>query len=74
MIIPSERISADVLDGIIESYVLREGTDYGESELSMDEKVSNLRVQIKRGDVVVVYDESTETVNLLPKEDILDQM
>ena len=69
MIIPIERLNKDVLQGILESFISREGTDYGEYELSMDEKVDNLMEQVKAGSIVVVYDETTESVNLLPKYD-----
>ncbi|VUD56765.1 hypothetical protein TDB9533_02387 [Thalassocella blandensis] len=69
MIIPIERLNKDVLQGIVESYISREGTDYGAYELSMEEKVDNLMLQVKAGSIVVVYDEITQSVNLLPKYD-----
>lgn len=38
MIIPWQDISPDALDNLIESFVLREGTDYGEHERSLEQK------------------------------------
>lgn len=72
MIIPIDRLNKDVLQGIVESFISREGTDYGSIELSLAEKVENLIQQVEAGTVVVVYDESTQSVNLLPKHDLFN--
>lgn len=40
MIIPWQEISADALSNLIREFVLREGTDYGESEVSLEQKSS----------------------------------
>ena len=69
MIIPPERLSPEVLRNLLEAYVTREGTDYGEVELSLDEKVGMLKPAVMQGKVLVVYDEATSSVNLMPKED-----
>lgn len=39
MIIPWQEISEDTLHRLIEAFVLREGTDYGEHEIPMEDKV-----------------------------------
>lgn len=69
MIIPYQRLSADVLKSVIEEYISREGTDYGEYELSLDQKVQRLLPQVHSGEVLIVFDEVTESVQLLPKGD-----
>ena len=38
MIIPHERLDKETLYNLIESYVLREGTDYGEQEFSIERR------------------------------------
>lgn len=68
MIIPPERLTMEALRGIVESFIVREGTDYGAQELSLSEKVDDLMPQVVRGDVVIFFDEENETVNLLPRE------
>lgn len=67
MIIPITALSADALEGIIKEFVLREGTEYGLVEVSLDTKVQQVRRQIQRGEVVLVYEESSESVDLIPK-------
>lgn len=67
MIIPWQDISPDALDNLIESFVLREGTDYGEHERSLEQKVNDVKRQLKSGDVVLVWSELHETVNIMPR-------
>lgn len=67
MIIPWETLAPDTLDNLIESFVLREGTDYGEHERSLEEKVADVKQQLKSGEVVLVWSELHETVNLMPR-------
>lgn len=69
MIIPYEQISPDALQGLIEDFITREGTDYGETEVSLDHKVAQVKRQLVRGDIVIVYDAPSETVSILTKQD-----
>ncbi|CCN33152.1 conserved hypothetical protein [Vibrio nigripulchritudo SO65] len=64
MIVPWEQIDADTLTNLIKEFVLREGTDYGESEISLDEKVEHVRTQLQSGQAVVVFSELHETVDI----------
>jgi uncharacterized protein YheU (UPF0270 family) len=73
MIIPYSDIDQDTLNNLIEYYVLREGTDYGEQEISLSEKVAAVKRQLKTNEVVIVYSELHETVNLMPKQLFLQQ-
>ena len=66
--IPWNELSAEGLHGLIEEFINREGTDYGEREFSLTEKVEQVKAQIMRGDVVIVFDDNSETCNLLPNE------
>jgi uncharacterized protein YheU (UPF0270 family) len=38
--VPYGELSAELLNAVIESFVLREGTDYGEREFSLEDKVA----------------------------------
>jgi uncharacterized protein len=67
MIIPWEDLAPETLENLIESFVLREGTDYGEHERSLEDKVADVKQQLKSGDVVLVWSELHETVNLMPR-------
>lgn len=65
MIIPYQQLAAETLDAVLESFVLREGTDYGEQEVSLERKLEQLRQQLKRGELLLCFDEPTESINLL---------
>ncbi|PKH23876.1 hypothetical protein CIG19_10685 [Enterobacterales bacterium CwR94] len=67
MIIPCQDLDAETLNNLIEAFVLREGTDYGEQERSLAQKVDDVRSQLQRGDAVLVWSELHETVNIMPR-------
>jgi len=67
MIIPWQELAPETLDSLIESFVLREGTDYGEHERSLVDKVSDVKQQLKSGEAVLVWSELHETVNIMPR-------
>ncbi|MFC1680301.1 YheU family protein [Pseudomonadota bacterium] len=66
--IPWDQLSQEVLHSLIEEFITREGTDYGEREFSLAEKVEQVKAQIKNGKVVIVFDEKSGSCNLLPNE------
>lgn len=67
MIIPWQELDNDTLNSVIEAFVLREGTDYGEQERSLEQKVEDVKRQLKTGDVVLVWSELHETLNMMPR-------
>lgn len=67
MIIPWQDIAPDTLENLIEAFVLREGTDYGESERSLEQKVTDVKRQLQCGEAIVVWSELHETVNIMPR-------
>lgn len=67
MIIPADSIDNETLQSLVQSFVLREGTDYGEVEISMQEKVDQIIEQLSLGDIVIEYSEEHESVNIIKK-------
>lgn len=66
MIIPWNELSVETLDNLIESFVLREGTDYGIQEKTLEQKVADVKKQLKSGEAVLVWSELHESVNIMP--------
>jgi len=64
--IPYTELSAQILRAVVESFVLREGTDYGERELPLDEKVARMMAQLERGEASIVFDPASDSVTILP--------
>lgn len=71
MIIPWQELDQDTLRNIVESVVLREGTDYGFEELSLEQKVQQLLTLIRNGTAVIVWSELHETIDIKNKNDFL---
>jgi uncharacterized protein YheU (UPF0270 family) len=65
VVVPYTELAAELLRAVVESFVLREGTDYGEKELSLDDKVARVINQLKRREVQIVFDPETETVSII---------
>ena len=65
VVIPYAELAADLLHAVVESYVLREGTDYGEKEFSLEDKVSHVISQLERGEARIVFDPETESVGII---------
>ena len=63
--IPLSSLDDDVLQAVIEEFITREGTDYGQVELSLVQKVAQVRKQLQQGLAVVVFDEVTETTGII---------
>ena len=63
--VPYTELSEEALRGVVESYVLREGTDYGEQEFSLDQKVGHVLRQLRRGEAQIVFDPATETIDIV---------
>ena len=70
MIIPYKELSADALQALIEDFVTRDGTDYGPDEMSMQDKAAHLRALPQSGDMLITYNEDTETCGLVRKEEL----
>lgn len=68
MRIPYQQLDADTLERLIEHFVLQEGTDYGEEEHSLSEKVEDVRAQLKDGSAVIVFSELHESVHIMPAD------
>ncbi|GAA0502358.1 MULTISPECIES: YheU family protein [Tatumella] len=65
MIIPWQQLNPETLNNLIESFVLREGTDYGEEERTLEEKTQDIHRQLTAGEIVVVWSELNESVSLM---------
>jgi uncharacterized protein YheU (UPF0270 family) len=67
MIIPHAALSPEVLRGVIEEFVLREGTEYGERDVALETKVAQVMRQLERRDVFVIFDAESESCDIVTK-------
>ena len=62
--ISPSQLSAEALAGVIEAFVLREGTDYGHRDYTLEEKCAQVRGQVERGEVELWFDADNQYVHL----------
>jgi hypothetical protein len=63
--VPHTELSEEALQGVVESFVLREGTDYGERDVPFDAKVAQVIRQLERGEARIMFDPETQSVHLV---------
>jgi uncharacterized protein len=62
--VPMTELAPDTLQALVETFVLREGTDYGEREVPLATKVAQVVKQLQRGEARIVFDPATESVDI----------
>ena len=65
VVVPYTELAPDVLHAVVESYVLREGTDYGEREFSLADKVAHVISRLERGEAQIVFDPESASVGIV---------
>ncbi len=70
MRIPWESLDRDTLDNLISEFVTRDGTDYGHADVTLESKTGAVWRALQSGEAVISFDEETETVTILSKEEI----
>lgn len=70
VVVPLAKISEEALSGLINEFILREGTDYGAREFSLEEKYTQIRKQLVSGNVLIVFDTAEQTASIIRKEQL----
>jgi|TARA_B110000483_G_scaffold145435_1_gene173636 uncharacterized protein YheU (UPF0270 family) len=68
MIIPEKTLKKEVLESLLEEIVTRDGTDYGEQELSTEQKVNNALRALEQGRMKLLWDAEIESASLVTSE------
>ena len=66
--VPYTELSPELLHAVIESFVLREGTDYGEREVALEDKVAGVVAQLKRGEAKIIFDPESDSVTIAVRQ------
>jgi uncharacterized protein len=67
--IPINKLSPEALKGVINEFISRDGTDYGEIEVSWEIKFRQVKDKLESGLAVLIYDDETETTNIFLAND-----
>jgi uncharacterized protein YheU (UPF0270 family) len=73
MIIPYTELSEEVLRGIIEEFVLREGTEYGRTDVAVETKIDQVKRQLLQGKAVIVFDPETESCDVRAAHEVQEK-
>jgi len=65
--VPYNQLKPDTLRTLVEDFITREGTDYGEVEVALETKIMQVMSQLKKGEAAIVYDEKSETCDIVPR-------
>jgi len=63
--VPHAQLSTAALRGVVESFILREGTDYGERESTFEGKVAQVLRQLERGEARILFDPASESIDIV---------
>ena len=72
VIVPPDRLEPETLSALLEEYASRDGTDYGERELTLEEKVTRLRALLRDNELSLVYDQSTEALDIVDRQTLTE--
>ncbi len=64
MKVPWRSLSQAALDGLIQEFVSREGTEYGAADVSLEEKTRQVWLQIQAGEAEIIFDIETQTTTI----------
>jgi uncharacterized protein YheU (UPF0270 family) len=74
MDIPYNSLSKSALRSLIEEYVSREGTEYGDIDVELQTKVEQVQLQLERGEAQITFDPDTETTDIIVEHQRLGQL
>ena len=66
--VPWQELSPEALRGVVESFVLREGTEYGSRDFTLEEKLAHVYRQLERREAQIVFDPDTGTIGIIPTQ------
>lgn len=70
MVIPYQQLSPDTLQNLIEEFVTRDGTDYGDTEVSLQARVDQVLSRLRAGEAVILFSQSTGLCNIVPSNSL----
>ena len=65
VVVPWSQLAPETLRRVVEEFVTREGTDYGDAEASLDDKCAAVMLQLRRSEALVTFDPDTESIDVV---------
>lgn len=67
--VPYQQVPAETLHAIAEDFCTRDGTDYGEHEMPLADRVALLMQQLRHGEACLLFEASTQTLRIVTAQD-----
>lgn len=67
-LIPFDSLETDTLNNILVEVVTRDGTDYGNYDVSLEQKCQQARLMLKNQQAFLVFDTESETIKLVSRD------
>ena len=65
MKIPYSELSQEALLGVMDAFILREGTDYGHEEITIDQKRSRVLSMLQSGEAEIVFYQESDHIDIV---------
>ena len=65
MKIPYRELSQEALLGVMDAFILREGTDYGHEEITIDQKRSRVLSMLQSGEAEIVFYQESDHIDIV---------
>ena len=65
MKIPYTELSQEALLGVMDAFILREGTDYGHEEITIDQKRSRVLSMLQSGEAEIVFYQESNHIDIV---------
>ena len=65
MKIPYTDLSQEALLGVMDAFILREGTDYGHEEITIDQKRSRVLSMLQSGEAEIVFYQESDHIDIV---------
>ena len=66
--VPFEELKPETLRSLAEEFVTRDGTDYGQTEKSLDQKVEGLMRQLHSGEARICFEAKTGSIHIVARQ------
>lgn len=63
--VPIDQLSEAALLGVLDAFILREGTDYGHQDYTLDEKRQRVMAMLRKGDAEICYYPENEHIDIV---------
>ena len=63
--VPLDQLSEIALLGVVDAFILREGTDYGHQDYTLDEKRRRVIAMLNKGDAEICYYPENEHIDIV---------